>query len=258
MKLKLFCIDHHDRPIRFLPFPVLGVGEKTRCRLNDAIAPGIPELNPFINEATGIYWLWKHLDDPLVGSPDLIGICHYRRFFYSHASQLKVLKPGFFKRLFWRLKIDTPKRLARIIHQQQADGIIVMPIRAEDNAGQPISLAEHFTLHHGGAQWFNKALKRMGERRPAYAQDFLNYAQGSYGYFLNMSCIRREYFEAMCETCFPVIFEILEEFRQLPASEQPTSPRFPGFIFERLTGAYWFAAMRHGIRLIEVPVLLIE
>lgn len=47
----------------------------------DDVGDNISNLNPFVNEMTGIYWIWKHLEE--VGNPDYVGLCHYRRFFRS-------------------------------------------------------------------------------------------------------------------------------------------------------------------------------
>jgi len=41
-------------------------------------------LNPYINEATGIYHIWKHCKDKI------IGLCHYRRYFYYNDDYLKL------------------------------------------------------------------------------------------------------------------------------------------------------------------------
>lgn len=44
----------------------------------------INELNLYINEATGIYHIWKHCED------DIVGLCHYRRFFWYKDNILKL------------------------------------------------------------------------------------------------------------------------------------------------------------------------
>ena len=44
----------------------------------------INELNPYINEATGLYDIWKNTKEKIVG------LCHYRRFFWNNGDYLKL------------------------------------------------------------------------------------------------------------------------------------------------------------------------
>ena len=45
---------------------------------DDDLDPNISELNPQYSEHAVIYWLYRHLS--YFGDPDMIGLCHYRRF----------------------------------------------------------------------------------------------------------------------------------------------------------------------------------
>ena len=42
---------------------------------SDREGESIADLNPYINECTGLYWIWKNAQE------DYVGLCHYRRYF---------------------------------------------------------------------------------------------------------------------------------------------------------------------------------
>ena len=44
----------------------------------DTEADNINYLNPYINEATGLYYIWKNKKDKYVG------LCHYKMFFENN------------------------------------------------------------------------------------------------------------------------------------------------------------------------------
>lgn len=43
----------------------------------------ISALNPYYSELTGLYWVWKNVDDA-----DYLGLCHYRRYFLNENGTL--------------------------------------------------------------------------------------------------------------------------------------------------------------------------
>ena len=53
------------------------------CR--DCDGDSISELNPSFNELTGTYWVWKNAE------AQILGICHYRRYFTSPLGKAKNL-----------------------------------------------------------------------------------------------------------------------------------------------------------------------
>ena len=50
------------------------------CDFSDDDGENVSSLNSAYNEMTVAYWAWKNLDK--LGDPDVIGLMHYRRFFY--------------------------------------------------------------------------------------------------------------------------------------------------------------------------------
>ena len=46
--------------------------------IGDDSGENLSSLNPFYNELTAIYWVWKNYNK--IGAPDFVGFQHYRRF----------------------------------------------------------------------------------------------------------------------------------------------------------------------------------
>lgn len=52
--------------------------------LYEGKSTGVNILNPYINEATALYDIWKYDSD------EIVGLCHYRRFFINDGDYLKI------------------------------------------------------------------------------------------------------------------------------------------------------------------------
>ncbi len=59
----------------YIPLHVGKKGKEDLGYAGDDSGDNISEKNPFYCELTGMYWLWKNVNC------DIIGVCHYRRFF---------------------------------------------------------------------------------------------------------------------------------------------------------------------------------
>ena len=75
--MKIFIIGYKPTEYGYWctpPYVPLQVGfEEDFLKLRDNIGDNIAEWNSVYSENTGIYWVWKHCDD------DIIGVCQYRR-----------------------------------------------------------------------------------------------------------------------------------------------------------------------------------
>lgn len=62
----------------YTPLFVGANGKKTFNYLRDDMGDNISEKNPYYNELTGLYWMWKN------SNANIIGLVHYRRYFINH------------------------------------------------------------------------------------------------------------------------------------------------------------------------------
>ncbi|MGN0240807.1 MAG: DUF4422 domain-containing protein [Candidatus Weimeria sp.] len=87
MDTRIYEITHKEFPKPDLPEYIrLQAGAALHEDLGyvpDNIGDNISEKNPNYCELTGIYWLWKNV------SCDIIGICHYRRYFFYNGDFLR-------------------------------------------------------------------------------------------------------------------------------------------------------------------------
>ena len=80
MRTKIFVMTHKkfDEPQNpiYIPLQVGKAETEDLGYLGDDTGDSISHKNKYYGELTGLYWLWKNYSDV-----DIIGICHYRRYF---------------------------------------------------------------------------------------------------------------------------------------------------------------------------------
>ncbi len=82
MKIKIFTMTHKrfQEPVDqiYVPLQVGRAGAEDLGYLGDDTGDSISRWNNYYGELTGVYWAWKNEQEA-----DIIGICHYRRFFLN-------------------------------------------------------------------------------------------------------------------------------------------------------------------------------
>lgn len=77
-----YVINHTDKPIlSHKDYKEIKVGNFFKGGLDN-----INHLNPYINETTGLYEIWKHTNE------EIVGLAHYRRYFELNGEILSLEK----------------------------------------------------------------------------------------------------------------------------------------------------------------------
>ena len=199
-------------------FPLVGGRDTMNKDLNCDDIPGvrydnegdnISWLNPYINEITAIYWLWKHLDT--LGDPDYIGLHHYRRFFL-----LEEYKDS--------LAPDT-----LILNHEK----MMLP------------MVDFLELCHGtGYQFLEIANRVLKLNNPDLKKMFNDYINSLYCYTRNLFVIPKSALLTVTqyvETVLPhIVKDINYDLYGTPGA------RNMGFIMERLVGFYFYILVTTG------------
>ncbi len=244
--VKIFCVDHRKdgaiNPAGLTTFRV-GPGCDTDDTnvLKDNIGDNVSELNPCINEATALYWVWKHPE--CREGVHYIGFCHYRRFLlfrtmkdkqktFSARLGLVPLKPRLISSLP-RFNCSQ-KDAEEILSRKPSDGILPLSTWVKEHQLRKMMTDNRFASN----AWLKRACELMRIHDEEFAAFFeRELSNGSRFYPFNTFCVKTEHFSSMCETVLPVTLSLAEEWRNEPSEK--ITPREPGFITEYMIGTYW-------------------
>ena len=194
----IYIAKHSPYLIRNLRMPTgyvdIGVGKMFEHR-----GDNINYLNPYLNEVTALYDIWKNTPD------EFIGMCHYRRFFQEKGEVLSFAKAVHYLRdaeIVTTLDHTTPVTLEKWLAKALTPDI------------------------------FEKYV-------PMFPEDFQKWIKESDSYNIcNMFVADYKVMNEYCEWLFPMIIPIAEQFMREDANGDFTHDRALGFICEMLF-AFW-------------------
>jgi len=207
------------------------------CDFSDDDGENISALNPSYNELTVLYWAWKNLEK--LGSPDRIGLMHYRRYFYFDARRKDAV-----------LKTSVPKELFREKARLSEEQIELLFRHGDFIAPSPSkrrSVYKQYALTQKIGD-LDLSVRILKELFPEYGAAADEYLSGKDCYFYNMFVFPQDLFLRYAEFIFP----ILERF----CAERGETGRL--FISERLTGIFIHKLIQEGKRPVFLPVLYRE
>ena len=210
MDTRMYVMTH--KKIDEIPeenYITLHVGKKGKEDLGyigDDSGENISEKNPFYCELTGMYWIWKNV------KCDIVGICHYRRFFRKGK---KLMKTDYMEERLKKYSILVPNTL---------------------------TTKEKNVYEHYGVRHYKKDLDLcrdvISEKYPEYVAAFDYVMQANLISVGNMWITHKSIFDKYCEWLFSILFEV--ENRIDMSGYDTYQKRVFGFLSERLFRVWLF------------------
>lgn len=209
-------------------------GKKELGYCGDDTGDNISRLNPYLNEVTALYWIWKNT------AHTTLGFCQYRRFFTTADDKN-----------FSYDKILTRNAALKILTQYD---IIVAKIYIGRLQRELIRADCGKTLMTLGETIIKKYLKQA---QPDYLDAFDYVLNSKSFYRCNMFVTRRNIFDAYCKWLFSFMIDATKEFLQTTNLDDipPKRRRVMGYFAERML-TVWL--LRNRLRIKELNVMFIE
>lgn len=161
-------------------------------------------LNPWYCELTGLYYLWKHVDD------DIVGLEHYRTYFWKDGHPINEQQ----------------------IKEELQNGDIICSGYAYPAFGRNILLTELNAQTHGTVKYFLYVLQRYDK---GFAEYFKKYLMGQKLWCCNIFIGPKKIFDKWMEFFFNVIIDF-EEI--CPIGPKTKTWRREGYFAEFAFGAW--------------------
>ncbi len=205
MNTKIFTMTHRkfDAPEDqiYIPLHVGRALTEDLGYLGDDTGESISASNPYYGELTGVYWVWKNIQDA-----DIIGICHYRRFFLNKDREL--------------------------MNQQEYEAVLKdYDIMVSNKAQAEECYQNYYAQAHNVEDLFMVG-KVIDEKYPDYSPYFASaLAQKDY-YYGNLMVTSRTLFAEYAKWLFTILFEV--EQRIDVSSYDLYNRRVFGFLSEQM------------------------
>lgn len=197
--------------------------------LKDNTGDNISFKNKSFCELTGIYWIWKNSKE------DIVGICHYRRYFTLS------------RRLFPKIFFLTRKNIVSLLKVYD----IILPKRS-DSSYNGYTAKEFFAIKHDRNVW-DKCREIIQSKCPDYLEDFEWFSSERSGYCYNMMICNKQWYDSYCEWLFEILFE-LEKYVDISAYDNYNVRMF-GFVSERLVNVW----LHHNkLKTVDISVYFVD
>lgn len=205
----------------------------------DSEGANIAALNPWYNELTAFYWVWKNSD------ADIVGFYHYRRYLNY------VIDETWNQRATVGLPTEAhiveylthPTQCAQLRRMLNVSDIVL-----PKTVPSLRSVEDHYLHFHEREPW-EAFMAELEVRYPDHHSQFDIFRVTGLTPICNIFAMRRTLFNEYCEELFPVIDSV---FKKIGPRYDSYNNRYPGFLAERFLG-FWLHI--RGLRSIEVPLI---
>ncbi len=218
----------------------------------DDTGDNISDKNAYYSELTGLYWVWKNM------KTDIIGSCHYRRYFTKSKfplsykiKQLFYYPVGIFRKRrgliytlnlkYWKRKILSENELLPVLDSYDA----ILPVKKMFK----YSVEEHYRRYHN-IEDLRLTEKILTEKHPDYSETFKAVLAGNTMFANNMFVLKWEMFDKLMEWLFSILFEFEKQINLV--DYKGYQERILGFLSERLI-TVWI--MHNNINYKELPLI---
>lgn len=188
--VKIFVCFHDENKIdeihnniknddMYVPLFLTNKNHDSHGFFSDLNGDNISDVNPYFSELTGLYWICKNTDE------DIVGLCHYRRYFITHKYGGRLLN-----------KDDVLKYL-------QNNDIILF------NGTEPL-MGSNYETYESLNESFDLAYKFIQDNCPEYIDAFNKVINEEYPIaFFNMFVCSKNIIDDYCDWVFPILFDLL-------------------------------------------------
>lgn len=196
----------------------------------DNTGKNISHLNKYYSELTGEYWAWQNT------TQDIIGFCHYRRWFVKNLKWEKITYEDIIQDLN-EYDIILPKKMKfpKALYD----------FHKEYNVKRP----DYEVLYEDYVKLEN-VLKKFF---PEYAESYIKVMNGKFIWTNNMFICKRELAEKYFQWLFEVLDKLIEEIDL--SNYESRDSRIFGFIGERLLTTF---ILKNSLRFKEYTILFNE
>ena len=194
--------------------------------LADDTGDNISAKNKHFCELTAMYWIWKNSKE------DVVGLCHYRRYFNfaNFHTKINKIKPNFAQ---WSGNVK--KVLGPIFDSYD----IVLPQKKGAHKN-PETLYDFYKKEHVISD-LDIVLDVIKEKYPdQYETAYKVLHNETQGYYANMLIAKKSVFDAYAKWLFDILFEVEKRIQKDVETRDSYQQRVYGFLSERMLLIYIF------------------